>query len=591
MAAPAEFRLLDGRECELEAAPEEEPAVRSKSDAQPVVPKARRWQLAAGTLMVATLAALFVAGSFNDSQASVSSSTQFEEKVASVKEYKKKKKPILPKPTECSVATVQNCNVSQCCDNFGFQCYAKNESFAACLKKCEPAKLSKNGNGSWSCKPLGLKYRCANLTEDCSQFGCCATDGHQCFEKSKGVASCKKTCDPAVYGTQGWTCAMIGPRNTHTYGTGYYAGMVELAPSVKKCSQIGKSCADTKCCAWTGYDCYEKNATWASCLTQCIPNKPNGGIANKMAYQAGAPEDNPPAHWKPFFQEVGPGPWTCKRLAPPMAHGWQRGTSLYCFTVALTDNGGKKKVPDLDLVKTAQKLKTSIFACDKWRVFSNVMAPLANGETTVKVDYPHTEGRRPNTKIWVNTRLFFNVWGKIKAEMTWPSFSWVVKVDPPSVFIPSRLRTILANQMVTQKGVYMENCQLVRMSFHGSLEVMSKDAFGTFLDNIDECDKNLPWKNADKAHFRYYGEDKFLQWCMDRHGVDKVPTRQMVETVPKDEKIYGLHLTVSCPGHRTKFERKMKKWHPNCTRSVTASMHGFKTVKDWEECFKNTTKN
>jgi len=588
MGSPTEMGLLDGRELEAAGSEAEEMAPLRETNA--AVPKARRWQLAVGTLLFSTLAAVVVATvSSRRSEVSTSTDPWFQEKVSTVKEIMKKKDP-LPKPTECSMATVQNCNVSQCCDNFGFQCYAKNESFAACMDKCEPATLNKKGNGTWSCKPLGLKHRCAALSEDCSQFGCCATDGHQCFEQSKGKASCKKTCDPAVYGTQGWTCAMIGPRNTQKYGTGYYAGMVEVSPSVKKCSRIGESCASTKCCSWTGYSCYEKNSTWASCLTQCIPNKPNGGISNKMQFQAGSPEDNPPAHWKPFFQEAGPGPWTCKRLAPPMVHGWQRGVSLFCYTVALTENGGKKKVPELELVRAAQKAKSSIFACDKWVVYSNVEAPLSPGKT-VKVDYPHAEGRRPNTKIFVNTKLFMNVWGDLKKQMTWPSFSWVVKADPPTVFIPSRLRTILGSQMVTPKGVYMENCDLVRMSFHGSLEVISKDAFGTFLDNIDECDKNLPWKHGDHAHFRYYGEDKFLQWCMDRHGVDKVPSRQMVDTVPKDEKIYGLHLTVSCPGHRTKFERQMKKWKPNCTRSVTASMHSFKTVKDYLECLKNTTQN
>lgn len=588
MWAPTEPRLLQGLELEAAGSSSEGEPLR-ETDVTTVVHRPRRWQLVAGTLVFAAMgAALVAATSSRHSQASVSSDQLFQEKVASVKAEKKKKTPP-PKPEECSLATVQNCKVSQCCDNFGFQCFAKNETFAACMDKCEPAKLQRKGNGTWSCKPLGLRHRCASLTEDCSQFGCCADDGHQCYEQSDGVASCKKTCDPAAPGTQGWTCAMIGPRNTHKYGTGYWGGdRVEVAPSVKKCSRIGESCATTKCCSWTGYSCYEKNATWASCLTQCIPNKPNGGISNKMAFQAGAPEDNPPAHWKPFFKEAGPGPWTCKRLAPPMVHGWQRGTSLYCFTVALTENGGKKKVPELDLVRTAQRMNTSIFACDKWEVFSNVEAALNPGKA-IKVAYPHTEGRRPNTKIFVNTKLFMNVWGHIKKQMTWFSFSWVVKVDPAVVFIPSRLRSILSHQMVTPHGVYMENCDLVRMSFHGSLEVISKDGFGTFLDNMDECDNNLPWRNADHAHFQYYGEDKFLQWCMDRHGVDKIPSRQMVDTVPKDEKIYGLHLTVSCPGHRTKFERKMKKWHPNCSRSETASMHAFKTVDDYVECLKNTT--
>jgi hypothetical protein len=142
---------------------------------------------------------------------------------------------------------------------------------------------------------------------------------------------------------------------------------------------------------------------------------------------------------------------------------------------------------------------------------------------------------------------------------------------------------------VTQNGIFLENCKDTRMSFHGSLEVMSNTAFGTFLDHIEDCLTVLPWQNASYAHFRYYGEDKFLAWCMQAYGVDKLPSYQMVETVPKDQPIKGLHITVSCPSHRSPFELQMKKWHPNCTRVKTPSIHSFRTVKKWVECWENTT--
>jgi len=531
---------------------------------------------------------------------SVGLGSAFEEAIAvpSVKEYKKRKSPP-PKPTECSLGTVENCAKSQCCEDFGFQCYAKNATYGACMEECQPAGLSNMGNGTWSCKPLGLRNRCAHLWEDCSGFGCCADDNYQCFEQWDGRASCRQVCDPGAFPTQGWSCAAIGPRNTNHYAAGAFTpGMLETAPPLKQCSAVGESCAATKCCHWSGYSCYEKNATWASCLMNCHPGKDNGGIANQPIVQPGSPEDNPPAHWFTSFQEVGPGPWTCKRLAPPLKWGRQRGTSMFCFTVALSNNGAKKHNPELQLVKTAQEMMTSVFACDFWNVFSDVAMQLKKAPNgwAVKVDYTKvlygngTAVQRPNTKIFVNTLLFKNVWKYIKHQTTWTSFSWVVKADPISVFIPSRLRAILSHQMVTPNGVYMENCKYSRMSFHGSLEVISKDAFGTFLDNLDECLTGLPWKDAEYAHFRYYGEDKFLMKCMDRHGVDRVPSRQMVDTVPKDQNLYGLHLTVSCPGHRSKKERKVGKWTPNCSRSATAAMHPLKTLKAYKECLVNTTR-
>ena len=48
------------------------------------------------------------------------------------------------------------------------------------------------------------------------------------------------------------------------------------------------------------------------------------------------------------------------------------------------------------------------------------------------------------------------------------------------------------------------------MNFHDSMEVASKDAFGTFLDNLDDCYVSLPWKNGTHAHWRYYREDQFI---------------------------------------------------------------------------------
>jgi len=567
---------------------------------QALAPKTRRACAVAGAVAGVTLVATLAFTTLPPRSAlSVGSAAAFEEKLAvmSVREYKKWKAPF-PKPYECSLATpATNCAQSQCCENFGFQCYAKNATLALCMEACDPAELDRKGNGSWSCKPLGLRNRCAFRTEDCSMFGCCADENHQCYEQSKGKASCRKSCDPYVNKTQNWTCQAIGPRNTHMYEAGAYApGSMEIAPPLEQCSQIGKSCAATKCCRESGYNCYEKNASWASCLMNCIPGKSNGGISNFPEIQAGAPEDSPPAHWFPVFEEPGPGAWSCKRLAPPLVTGRKRGTSLFCFTVALSDNGAKKKHPELDLVRTAQSMKTGVFACDIWNVFSDLLVQLDPGQT-IKVDYTKvhysngTAVRRPNTQIYVNTLLFVNVWGYIKHQTTWKSFSWVVKADPFTVFIPSRLRSILSHQMVTPSGVYMENCKYVRMSLHGSLEVVSKDAFGTFLDNLEECQSSLPWRNAERAHFRYYGEDKFLQHCMDRHGVSRVPSRQMVDTVPKSEpRLYGLHLSVSCPGHRTKFERALQKWKPNCSRSVTAGMHAFKTPKAYIECLRNTTK-
>merc|ERR1712032_1209627 len=174
-----------------------------------------------------------------------------------------------------------------------------------------------------------------------------------------------------------------------------------------------------------------------------------------------------------------------------------------------------------------------------------------NPGKTIVVDFPKVI-KRPNVKLWVNTPLFMNIWKKIKEAGVWNSYDWTVKVDPYTVFVPQRLRNIVFHQPVTNKGVYLENCKHVRMGFHGSLEVISKGAWGIFMNNLDTCHSELPWEHGTHTHFRYYGEDKFLAWCLHLKGVGRVPSRQETLRVPLDEMIYGLHITVSCPHHTTK---------------------------------------
>merc|ERR1711876_169278 len=97
------------------------------------------------------------------------------------------------------------------------------------------------------------------------------------------------------------------------------------------------------CCSWTGYKCYEKNASWASCLQNCHPQKWNGGVSEVPLVQKGKPLSNPPAHWNVSWTPASPGAWTCKRLSPPMKKGDFNGSALFCFSVAISDTGGKKK--------------------------------------------------------------------------------------------------------------------------------------------------------------------------------------------------------------------------------------------------------
>jgi len=221
-------------------------------------------------------------------------------------------------------------------------------------------------------------------------------------------------------------------------------------------------------------------------------------------------------------------------------------------------------------------------------VFSDVDKALNPGRT-VNVGFPKLV-KRPNTKIWTNLPVFLNVWKNIKQEGTWKGYGWTVKVDPYTVFIPQRLRDVLVHLAVPASGAYLENCKHVRMGFHGSLEVVSRNAFGTFLDHLDSCQTELPITNGDRTHFRYYGEDKFMAWCMHKHGVGRIPSRQEVATVPADQLIYGLHITPSCPAHKLPQAgiKNGKKWKVNCKKVRTAGIHMLKTASEYLKCLEDT---
>jgi len=242
----------------------------------------------------------------------------------------------------------------------------------------------------------------------------------------------------------------------------------------------------------------------------------------------------------------------------------------------------------IDLVKTQHATKSSIFGCEKWHVFSDVLFELTPGPPTrimsTQVEFPHPVVR-PNVKVWQNTLLYVNVWKKILEQKEFEDYDWTVKVDPTTVFLPIRLRKILATQKQTENGVYLENCKYVRYGFHGSLEVVDKKAAMTYALNAANCLDELHYDHAQHAHFNVMGEDKFMERCMDFHGVDKIPTTFQVGPGPQE----GLHTTVTCPGHMPKQGKGLpKNWKPPCSKTMTAGMHAFKKPKDYFDCLRET---
>merc|ERR1712241_394036 len=150
-------------------------------------------------------------------------------------------------------------------------------------------------------------------------------------------------------------------------------------------------------------------------------------------------------------------------------------------------------------------------------------------------------------------------WTMIAAEGWHAKQDWTVKVDPTTVFLPIRLRKILEKQKQTDNGVYLENCKYVRYGFHGSMEVVDQKAAVMYAQHAEGCLQELNWDKAEHAHFSYMGEDKFMERCMDLHGVDRIPSSFEPGKGAKD----GLLMTITCPAHLPNLGKglpKGKEW-------------------------------
>merc|ERR1712047_153565 len=135
------------------------------------------------------------------------------------------------------------------------------------------------------------------------------------------------------------------------------------------------------------------------------------------------------------------------------------------------------------------------------------------------------------------------------------------------------LISMLNSATVPAEGLYMENCKFVDWGYFGNLEVFSKQAFTTLVNNLDACYTSLPWKvGVHGGKHGPMGEDLFAQKCMDLMGVAK-------------QENFGLTTDGACEADRPTEVRKNKKFVPNCAGVFTPSIHPFKKPEAYRECW------
>merc|ERR1712217_235429 len=109
--------------------------------------------------------------------------------------------------------------------------------------------------------------------------------------------------------------------------------------------------------------------------------------------------------------------------------------------------------------------------------------------------------------------------------------------------------------------------------FFGNLEVVSKDGFDTFATNLESCKKTVDWKGTDPDwKFGPYGEDLFMQKCMEKVGVSK-------------QSDFYMDADGACPAKRPKALRKSPKTsHPTCEGNQAIVIHPLKKPAEYFTC-------
>lgn len=316
----------------------------------------------------------------------------------------------------------------------------------------------------------------------------------------------------------------------------------------KNCSAGGENCMQSGCCQTSGAKCFKKDTESAWCELEC--DSASG--------------------------------WSCEEVTSKTGlEAAQPGTSMYCYIVNFKKKGGKPN-KDVELMQMQMQRKLGIFACEAYDVFSDV--PVVLGDYTavqvMDVENDFCLYKRPDKPgTCANAAIFYQAWKKMRAMQTWRSQEWVIKVDADTVFIPQRLKDMLSFHAGPSQGVYYENCKGVDSGFFGSLEVVSTKGFETVVDKLENCKYTLCWGGQECDGWKYgpFGEDKFLQECMDLHGVSKLP-------------LFELTYDGACPDDRPKDQKKNKKFKPPCWNSTAPATHPFKTVDTWLDCYAATTK-
>jgi len=206
---------------------------------------------------------------------------------------------------------------------------------------------------------------------------------------------------------------------------------------------------------------------------------------------------------------------------------------------------------ELLLIKMQYAKKISLFACEGYDVYSNVIVDL--GGFTSRMVY--TDLHCNYGKTVLNTHVFYHFWEQLLKDGNYLDYTWTVKLDPDAVFFPNRLHDVIRGKdheaANDGNGMILNNCNY---GLHGPVEVVSRKALETYASDAPvHCSDILRWAPQ---------EDVFLWNCMLR-----------LHVTPKSQ--FDLLAEAHCHNAH---------WY-TCQEGYVA-FHPFKQVDKYEGCIK-----
>lgn len=225
--------------------------------------------------------------------------------------------------------------------------------------------------------------------------------------------------------------------------------------------------------------------------------------------------------------------------------------SLYCFALMLPGTY------EQDLLAMQYNSKVSIFGCNEYAVYSNVVIEVAPGLNSSVVDSDLKCGKGGEFGTALNLDIFIAVWTQVIQEHRFDLHDWTAKADPDAVFVPDRLRKVLQIHPEAAEGVYLNNC---KFGMHGPIEVFSRNAVRKWAAGSTQCVTHFQKQCGGDC---FWGEDLFVDQCLWK-----------VLGVRRDND-FRLLVEDHC--------EPPDGWQ-SCTDTQKVSFHPFKTLVGYQAC-------